>query len=333
MNKVSILVPLYGAEHYIVKCARHIFSQSYANCEFIFVDDASTDRSLEMLKVTAAEFPHVASKLKIIELPINGGVAEARNQAIDAATGEYILFVDADDWVDTEIVERLAIKTIEEDADICNAWCESVMADNSRQREATPWLKGRRAHIKAVIGQSHIVPNHLRGMLIRRSLFTDNNLRFTPRVDFGEDYSLLPQLLYHAKHLATLPEYLYYYRVENQGSYMNNIAERHIKNYVEAQRIVSRFVLSLPDAHHYRRAVILGRVNIKKWIFKRGDDPKLYHNELFGSELIRPLKHPRLWIYDKIIDTKSLILITMFSVEVNLWLFVRVWLRRLFYKV
>ncbi|MFI3323506.1 MAG: glycosyltransferase family 2 protein [Rikenellaceae bacterium] len=293
MIHVSILVPIYGAEQYIRKCARSLFSQSYPHCEFIFVDDASRDRSLEELRMASLEFPQRAAQTKIVEMAENGGVAIARNTALDAASGDYILFVDADDWVEPQIVEELVVRAQATDADICNAWCMSVDASGRRYPTPTRWLRGELKHLQAVVAQSHIVPNHLRGMVIRRSLFEQNNLRFTPHVDFGEDYSLLPQLLYHARALSTLEKYLYLYRIENAGSYMNNIGERQIRNYTAAEAIVSNFVQSLPEAAELQRAVLLGSLNIKKWILLRGANPREYL-----PELTIPRKHLLLRLYN-----------------------------------
>ncbi len=325
MRKVSILVPMYGVEQYIEQCARSLFSQSYPNCEFIFVDDASKDGSLAQLKSVAAEFKELEPQIKIVELAQNGGVAAARNAALDAASGEYILFVDADDWVDCQIVEKLVLRVLEMSSQICNAWCVSVTESGKRTRTPVNWLKGEHSHLKAIIEQSHIVPNHVRGMLFSRELFERHNLRFTPRVDFGEDYSLLPQLIYFAEGLSTLSEYLYYYRVENQGSYMNNISQRHIDNYVEAQRIVSGFLESVDAPATYSHSIEKGRLNIKKWIFRRGVDPRSYNLQLFNQS--EPtIASPLLRAYNRVIDSQIAIAIKFMSVVVNF----RVLLSKLF---
>ncbi len=322
MAKVSILVPLYGAERYIGQCARSLFAQSYKECEFIFVDDASKDRGLERLKVAVREFPRLRSKITIVELEQNGGVAAARNRAIESATGDYILFVDADDWIEPECVELLVQCAEGCSADICNAWCCNV--DKNDRYTPTPerWIGSKEYHLRAVLAQSHIVPNHIRGMLFRRSLFTENALRFTPKVDFGEDYSLLPQIIYYAKKMTTLPKVLYMYRTENEGSYMNNISQRQIESYVQAQSIVSLFIESLPEAKSYAKALEMGRLNIKKWIFKRGAEPKPYNKALWGTESPK-LRSPLLRLYNYAIDSQSAWRVKLLSVVVNLPLFIR----------
>ncbi len=325
--KVSILVPVYGVERYIEQCANSLFAQSYKECEFIFVDDSSKDRSLERLKIAIAEQPRLQSRIKVVELERNGGVAAARNAALDIATGDYIIFVDADDWIEHECVEHLVQRAEKESSDICNAWCSSV--DNSGKEIHTPecWIGSRCSHLRAVLGQSHIVPNHIRGMLFRRSLFEDHALRFTPGVDFGEDYSLLPRLIYHAKRLSTLGRYLYKYRTENDSSYMNNIGKRQIESYVSAQRVVSDFIESLPEAAKYERALTLGRLNIKKWIFKRGANPTLYNKALFGSD--KPtFAAPLLRLYNAAIDSGKAGRVKFMSIVINIPIYIR---KRLYY--
>ncbi len=317
MYKVSILVPFYGVELYIEKCARSLLEQSYHNCEFVFVNDASKDRSLERLKECLAHFPQRASQIKIVDLEVNGGVAAARNAALDNATGDYYLFVDADDWVDSEIVERLVLRAVESDAEICNAWCASVGANGEYTTTPMRWLSSPQKHLKAVLGQSHLVHNHVRGMLFRSSLFEDNKLRFTPGVDFGEDYSLLPQLIYHAKKLSTLPFYLYFYRIENEASYMNTIGERHILSYIAASKIVKEFVESLPDATRYISALELGQLNIKKWIFRRKVEPQQYDELIFG-ELPPKIESPLLRLYNRAINGGNSMVVTVMSIVVNL---------------
>ncbi len=318
---VSILVPFYGVERYISKCARSLFAQSYPSCEFIFVDDNSRDRSLEELKVTIAEFPTLKDRIKVISHSENMGVASARNSAMDAATGDYILFVDSDDWVDPEIVSKLVKHAESTSADICNAWCKSVTESGEQEPMPTVWIGDNRSHFTALVEQSHIAQNHIRGVLFRRSLFEDNALRFTPQVDFGEDYSLLPQVVYHASTLSTLREYLYSYRIENEGSYMNNIGEKHLRSYIAANRIVERFIDSRPDAKRYQRAKMVGRINIKKWIFRRGFSPRDYNSLLFAEG--ERIKQPTLRLYNWVVDSENRGAIKLLSVAINLRVYLR----------
>ena len=98
-KKVSVIVPIYNVEKYIGKCVDSIRNQDYPNIEIILVDDGSPDKSPQIIDEMASN----DDRIKVIHEK-NGGVSSARNRGIAAATGEYIMFVDGDDWVDDDYV-------------------------------------------------------------------------------------------------------------------------------------------------------------------------------------------------------------------------------------
>ena len=111
--KISIIVPVYNVEEYLEKCIESLIGQTYTNIEIIFVYNKSTDNSLQKLQ----QYQKKDSRILIIEKE-NEGVSVARNRGVNLATGEYIMFVDSDDWIDLDNCEK-ALKTIEkEQADI-----------------------------------------------------------------------------------------------------------------------------------------------------------------------------------------------------------------------
>ena len=99
MHKVSILVPIYGVERFIERCARSLFEQTYPNIEYVFVNDCTADRSVEILKELVEDYPGRKDAVKIISHEKNRGLAAARNTALENATGVFICHVDSDDWV------------------------------------------------------------------------------------------------------------------------------------------------------------------------------------------------------------------------------------------
>ena len=112
-HKVSIIVPVYGVEKYIEECILSMLNQTYENLEILLVDDGGKDRAPEICDRYGAK----DGRIKVIHKP-NGGAASARNAGLDAASGDYICFVDGDDAVDCRYVEHLLKTTLEEDADI-----------------------------------------------------------------------------------------------------------------------------------------------------------------------------------------------------------------------
>ena len=111
---ISIIVPVYNVEKYLEKCVKTLLDQSYKNMEIILVDDGSTDSSLEIMKEFKNKYPNI---IKIFD-KVNGGQASARNYALPFAQGEYLGFVDSDDWVDSTMYEEMYEKAEKEDADI-----------------------------------------------------------------------------------------------------------------------------------------------------------------------------------------------------------------------
>ena len=107
--KVSILIPVYGVEKYIKRCAISLFEQTYSNLEFVFVNDSTCDGSIAILNETIKLYPKREQQVKIIHHKKNRGLAASRNTAVEMATGEFLVHVDSDDWLDSKAVE-VAVK-------------------------------------------------------------------------------------------------------------------------------------------------------------------------------------------------------------------------------
>ncbi len=103
MKKVSVIIPIYNVEQYLVQCLDSVINQTYKNLEIICVNDCSPDSSAKIL----AEYAEKDSRIEIINRKNNGGLSTARNSGLDAATGEYIYFIDSDDWIDLNYIEKM----------------------------------------------------------------------------------------------------------------------------------------------------------------------------------------------------------------------------------
>lgn len=110
-NKVSIIVPIYGVEKYIERCARSLFEQSFKDIEYIFVNDCTTDASMSILASVIRDYP--GYNIHIINKKTNEGLPQARKTGVIASTGEYIMHVDSDDWLEPKAIEKLYLMAIE----------------------------------------------------------------------------------------------------------------------------------------------------------------------------------------------------------------------------
>lgn len=211
---VSIVVPMYGVENYIARCAESLFAQTYPAIEFIFVDDGCKDRTVEVLRgVLHAKDPSLQERTRIISKE-NEGLPLARKACLDAATGKYVLHVDADDWIEPDTVEKLVRKALETDADmvVFDFWKECSNRSKPRGEKessiADPELFRRRLYLYGSYG-------YLWEKFCRRSLFDG---LYYPRLAMYDDVVLSTQLLYRTRKIVHLPERLYHYDQTNAGS-------------------------------------------------------------------------------------------------------------------
>ena len=128
-ERISIIVPVFNVEKYIERCVKSIENQSYRNLEIILVDDESPDRCPQICD----EYAKRDERIKVLHKK-NGGLSDARNAGLDVATGEYIAFVDSDDWVETDFIETLYRNAESENADISIIGCTLVW-DNGRKKQ------------------------------------------------------------------------------------------------------------------------------------------------------------------------------------------------------
>lgn len=128
---VSILVPIYGVEKYIEKCARSLFEQTYENLEYIYVNDCSPDNSVQILNEVLNDYPNRSRYVRIINQDKNSGVSAARNTSLDIASGKYLLFVDSDDYIDVDVVEKLVGVAESNNSDIVAYDMRYIFTDKS----------------------------------------------------------------------------------------------------------------------------------------------------------------------------------------------------------
>ena len=116
--KLSVIIPIYGAENSIEKCAESLFRQTLDDIEYIFVNDCTPDRSIEVLQSVIDRYPNRRDQIRIINLPTNFRLAAARNIGLKQAKGLYVIHCDPDDWVDTTLYEDMYSLASRRDYDI-----------------------------------------------------------------------------------------------------------------------------------------------------------------------------------------------------------------------
>ena len=236
--KVSILVPIYNVEKFFSRCLESLFSQTYTNIEYVFVNDCTPDNSMTILSDMLQKYPSRATMVKIINNPENLGIAIVRNTLLENATGEYILFVDSDDWIEKDMVEKLVERATSTDADIVGCDYYEDYPDNMvirKQHYPSDHIEAMKAmtllRIKGVLWK----------LLIRRDIIIKNELSFIPDIHFGEDYIFCCKLFYFAKSISAVDKALYHYVQYNPNNYCSTDSDKRILSFADAIRMVESF--------------------------------------------------------------------------------------------
>ena len=198
---VSILVPVYNASQYLQQCVASLTGQTYADLQIVLINDGSTDDSWDLLKELAQE----DKRLEVYSQP-NCGVAATRNHLLEKANGDFVLFVDSDDWIDPDTVETLVNEQQKEDFDI-------VMYQLSKSRHEDIRLTREQA-VKMFL-EHKTFRGSLCDKLIRRSLFT--GLMIDESVSYGEDALMVWQVLQRIDTMLFIGKSFYHYR-SNENS-------------------------------------------------------------------------------------------------------------------
>lgn len=212
---ISYVAPVYGVEKYIEKFARSVLSQDCEGVQFVFVDDGTKDRSMEILEsLIDKEFSHRKEDIVIVHKQ-NGGLPEARKTGVENAAGEYILFGDSDDWLEEGALRKICAKIEETHADIVYFDAVKEYADRrSVKRERDYDAEHKMDFIVNIFNyksQGYTVTK-----CFRRSLYDGV---FIPPYGMHEDIYLMSQIIFKAQSLVHLKEVLYHYRKDNEASF------------------------------------------------------------------------------------------------------------------
>lgn len=255
--KISIIVPVYGVEKYIARCADSLFKQSYKNIEYIFVNDCTKDKSISILQEILKCFPDRMQQVKIINHERNRGLAAARNTGIAAATSDFVMHVDSDDYVDERIVEKAILKQKEQDADIVSCNARKMYRDYTEQMVHKHYASASEQCLDVLRRKGQVC---IWGRLIRLSLYRKYNITVEEGVNMGEDYQVIGRLVYYSKKTDVIDECLYYYDCSNENSYSNKFSLEKNRQSWHSFDIVKKFFL--PVGNQYAEAVTEGEMNI-----------------------------------------------------------------------
>lgn len=207
MPKVSVIIPVYGVEEYIVRCANSLFSQTLDDMEYIFVDDCSPDRSIDLLKNVLENYPNRKPQTRIERMPKNSGLAAVRKYGASLATGDYMIACDSDDYVEREMYETMYSFAVQNEFDLVQCDIDLVDDEGVIRTLTSPIVSPSSQELKAMIIDGNIAAS-LCNKLVRRSIYQGEEVTF-PVAGMDEDNTMACQLAFFSQSLGYIKRPFY----------------------------------------------------------------------------------------------------------------------------
>ena len=216
MPKVSVIVPIYRVEDHISRCANSLFRQTLDDIEYIFIDDCTPDRSIDILYDVLQYYPHRKLQTKVLKMERNSGQAVVRRYGVSMSTGEFIIHCDSDDWVEIEMYEQLYKIAKEYHSEV--VCCDYILTDGKNEnrliKQVIPNDNVEIVH-SLLLGEIH---GSLCNKLVHRRLYEE--MAIFPTDSMREDLVLMVQILFNANGVSYMP-YPYYNYYINPTSITN----------------------------------------------------------------------------------------------------------------
>jgi glycosyltransferase involved in cell wall biosynthesis len=247
MTKVSVIVPVYNAGKRLSQCINSILKQTFRDIELILVNDGSTDNSLEICK----KYERKDRRIKIINKKNEGSIL-TRRKGVDNAISNYIMFVDADDWIDERIIEILYNESLESKADVtvCNIYKVIGNIAFIKRENISIYFNGNKIyheeeiknHLVTAYFHGHPFPSSLCAKLYRKELLISSG-KYLDRIKFlGDDLFYNIEILLKANRVKVINKPLYFYRHGGFTSkYMPFLFEDMINGYIIQKELINEY--------------------------------------------------------------------------------------------
>lgn len=285
MPKVSVIIPVYGVEKYIERCARSLFEQTLDDIEYIFVDDCSPDKSIAILENIIKEYQPRLNKehknVRIEKMSQNSGLPNVRRYGIKLATSDYIAHCDSDDWVELDMYQQMYNKAIDDDADV--VVCDYVVTNGTSVIKTINacHAKSPGQLIEKCLFQRD--PWSLCNKLFKRKAYY--NIEY-PKGAMGEDMVTTIQLLWNCKTLSYInkPYYQYFYNSESITKvYTRDSCIRKFNQLSCNTTIVMNFIKNMKLDDEYKDALVVYKNFIRSVLYPIVYDKQYYNiwNNMF----------------------------------------------------
>ena len=288
MILVSVIIPIYNVSAYLSRCMESVFAQTYRNIEIIAIDDGSTDDSLSILK------QYKDSRLKIISKP-NGGLSSARNEGLKYMKGDYVTFVDSDDWIDQNMIEIMVSKASKYSADIVSV---DELVTNGMVNDNIGKGYDLVYYDKDCLSQllSMKVKSYTWGKLYKRYIFDNQDCVFPEGLNY-EDIATSYKFFLQCKTLVVIKKYLYFY-YQRANSIVRTKRLIEVKSMLNHLNEMQSYNIDNPFWGYYKLKIFYGVYVYLNRLPRNVKSSKEYKSLLLSLNKTRKqivLENPLLW--------------------------------------
>lgn len=248
--KVSVIIPVYNSEKYLKQCLDSVVNQTLKNIEIIVINDGSTDNSLQIIQ----KYVNKYSNIKLINKQ-NEGCYKARNVGLEMATGEYIAFLDSDDYIESKIYEKLYLKAKDSNADIVSADYYILNDNKLKTVKLSSSLKLLEKTNNSLIGAEQIILDAIHwSRIFKKQMLVEKNIKFHSDIYMADDAFFHIVTMLNAKKIVYIPDILYTYRISRKGSITTSYDERNFDCIKVAKKIMDYAIAN--NMEHFMSQVI-----------------------------------------------------------------------------
>lgn len=240
--RISIIISVYKASDYIEECAKSLFNQTYKNIEYVFVDDASPDDSIDKLNALIdSQYSSMRENVIILRNKINSGCSFSRKAGMQVVSGEFLIFVDSDDTVTPDYIEKLVASVEHNQSDLAICDIEYRYDHSSEIKKTMVVSSPEECTFHVLSGTIH---GSLCNKLLRTSIIKDYNIYPIEGLGVGEDKLVLLEYLQHAKKISFVSEALYIYNKTNSQSITSQTRARLSHSFIEVIELTDKLFSS-----------------------------------------------------------------------------------------
>lgn len=271
-NLVSIIIPIYNVAEHIACCTRSLMEQTHPNIEFILVNDATPDNSMDIVANVISKYPYRQGQVRHVEHTHNKGLPTARNSGLALAKGEYIFHGDSDDWIEPGMIADMVQAAQDRQADI--VYTDFYLSFHKNERYMNqPAFTDPEDALRAMLNGS--MKFNVWNKLIKRRLYVEHAISFPDGKGMGEDMTIM-KLFCRAKKVVHIPNAYYHYMQTNPNAFTKRVSDERLEQIRYNVADIIRHIEGLYGQKRFEKDIQFFKLNMKL-SFLISTDTYMYH--------------------------------------------------------